>query len=115
MLLIGLLKVSTLAAIAGFEIATHYGVVSFAMGTLWGLKALTAAVVGGIGSVAGAVLGGLLIGMFESLWAGYLPSDYKDVAVFAVLAIMLTLRPNGLFGHAAAAENPMLWRSRSER
>ena len=79
-----------LAAIAGFEIATHYGIVSFAMGTLWGLKALTAAVVGGIGSVPGAALGGLLIGLFESLWAGYLPSDYKEVAVFAVLATMLT-------------------------
>ena len=104
---------SMLAAIAGFAIATHYGVVSFAMGTLWGLKALTAAVVGGIGSAPGAALGGVLIAMFESLWAGYLPSDYKDVAVFAVLAIMLTLRPNGLLGQSAATDNPMLWRSRS--
>ena len=104
---------SMLAAVAGFAIATHYGVVSFAMGTLWGLKALTAAVVGGIGSLPGAALGGVLIAMFESLWAGYLPSDYRDVAVFAVLAIMLTLRPNGLLGQSAAADNPMLWRSRS--
>jgi len=104
-----------LAAIAGFVVATHYGIVSFAMGTLWGLKALTAAVVGGIGSVPGAALGGVLIGLFESLWAGYLPSDYKEVAVFAVLATMLGLRPNGLFGQIAAADNPMLWRSRSTR
>jgi branched-chain amino acid transport system permease protein len=104
-----------LAAIAGFVVATHYGIVSFAMGTLWGLKALTAAVVGGIGSVPGAALGGVLIGLVESLWAGYLPSDYKEVAVFAVLATMLALRPNGLFGQTAAADNPMLWRSRSER
>ena len=52
------------------------------MGTLLGLKALTAAVVGGIGSVPGAALGGVLIGLFESLWAGYLPGAYREVALF---------------------------------
>ena len=67
---------------------------------------------GGIGSVSGAALGGVLIGLFESLWAGYLPSAYKEVAVFAVLAPMLTLRPNGLFGAPAAVMNPGLWRTR---
>jgi branched-chain amino acid transport system permease protein len=59
-------------------------------------------------------LGGVLIGLFESLWAGYLPGAYKDVAVFAILAIMLALRPNGLLGEAAAVANPMLWRSRAD-
>ena len=101
---------SMLAAVAGFVLATHYGVVSFTMGTLLGLKALTAAVVGGIGSVAGAALGGVLIGFFEGLWAGYLPGEYREVAMFALLAIMLALRPGGLFGQPAAADNPMLWR-----
>jgi branched-chain amino acid transport system permease protein len=103
---------SALAAVAGFVIAVHYGIVSFAMGTLWGFKALTAAVVGGIGSVPGAALGGVLIGLLESLWAGYLPSTYREVAVFALLALMLALRPNGLFGGPAAADNPALWRAR---
>ena len=82
---------SVLAAVAGFVLVAHYGVVSFTMGTLLGLKALTAAVVGGIGSVPGAALGGVLIGLFESLWAGYLPSAYREVALFVVLA--LTARP----------------------
>ena len=65
---------STLAAVAGFVIATHYGIVSFAMGALWGFKALTAAVVGGIGSVPGAALGGVLIGLLESS-VGRLPAQ----------------------------------------
>lgn len=101
-----------LAGVAGFVIATHYGIVSFSMGALWGFKALTAAVVGGIGSVTGAALGGVLIGLLESLWAGYLPSAYKEVAVFGLLALMLALRPNGLFGTPSAVENPGLWRGR---
>ena len=101
-----------LAAIAGFVVATHYGIVSFAMGALWGFKALTAAVVGGIGSIGGAALGGVLIGVLESLWAGYLPGAYKEVAVFCLLALMLALRPNGLFGAPAATDNPGLWRGR---
>ena len=85
------------------------------MGALWGFKALTAAVVGGIGSVTGAALGGVLIGLLESLWAGYLPSAYKEVAVFGLLALMLALRPNGLFGTPSAVENPGLWRGRPPR
>ncbi|MFZ1429103.1 MAG: branched-chain amino acid ABC transporter permease [Geminicoccaceae bacterium] len=106
---------SLLAGVAGFVIATHYGIVSFSMGALWGFKALTAAVVGGIGSVSGAALGGVLIGLLESLWAGYLPSAYKEVAVFGLLALMLALRPNGLFGTPGAVENPGLWRGRPQR
>jgi branched-chain amino acid transport system permease protein len=103
---------SALAAVAGFAIAGHYGIVGFAMGTLWGFKALTAAVVGGIGSVPGAALGGVLIGLLETLWAGYLPGTYREVAVFALLALMLAVRPNGLFGGPAAVDNPGIWRAR---
>jgi branched-chain amino acid transport system permease protein len=103
---------SAVAAVAGFAVAVHYGVVSFGMGTLWGFKALTAAVVGGIGSVPGAALGGVLVGVLESLWGGYLPAAYKEVAVFALLALMLAVRPNGLLGQPGSAENPMLWRAR---
>ena len=101
---------SVLAAVAGFVLVAHYGVVSFTMGTLLGLKALTAAVVGGIGSVPGAALGGVLIGMFESLWAGYLPGAYREVALFVVLALALAFRPDGLLGQPASSQNPMLWR-----
>ena len=104
---------SMLAAMAGFVLAIHYGVVSFAMGTLLGLKALTAAVIGGIGSVPGAALGGVLIGLMEGLWSAYLPSAYREVALFALLALMLALRPEGLFGQPASAANPMLWRRAS--
>jgi branched-chain amino acid transport system permease protein len=103
---------SMLAAIAGFVLAVHYGVISFTMGTILGLKALTAAVVGGIGSVRGAAVGGVVIGLFESLWAGYLPGDYRELALFALLAMMLALRPDGLFGQPAAIANPALWQPR---
>lgn len=101
---------SVLAAVAGYVLTMHYGVVGFGMGTLLGLKALTAAVVGGIGSVPGAALGGVLIGLFESLWAGYLPGAYREVALFVVLAVVLALRPDGLLGQPPAVTAPTDWR-----
>jgi branched-chain amino acid transport system permease protein len=103
---------SALAGIAGFVVAGRYGLATFSMGTLWGFKALAAAIVGGIGSVPGAALGGLLIGLLEGLWAAYLPSGYREVAVFILLAVVLALRPNGLFGQRAAIDNPAIWRER---
>ncbi len=89
---------AALAAIAGFMVTLYYGVVDFFMGFLAGMKAFTAAVLGGIGSLPGAMLGGLLIGLIESLWAGYISAQYKDVAVFGILMLVLLVRPNGLFG-----------------
>jgi len=89
---------AALAAIAGFMVTLYYGVVDFFMGFLAGMKAFTAAVLGGIGSLPGAMLGGLLIGLIESFWAGYVNAQYKDVAVFAILMLVLMIRPNGLFG-----------------
>jgi branched-chain amino acid transport system permease protein len=89
---------AALAAIAGFMVTLYYGVVDFYMGFLAGMKAFTAAVLGGIGSLPGAMIGGLLIGMIESFWAGYVNAQYKDVAVFAILMLVLMVRPNGLFG-----------------
>lgn len=87
-----------LAALAGFMVTLYYGVVDFYMGFLAGMKAFTAAVLGGIGSLPGAMLGGLLIGLIESFWAGYVNAQYKDVAVFGTLMLILLVRPNGLFG-----------------
>jgi branched-chain amino acid transport system permease protein len=95
------------AGIAGFVILLRYGGVGFYDGFLLGFKALTAAIVGGIGSIPGAMVGGLVLGLWESLWAGYLTSGYKDVAVFGLLALTLIWRPNGLLGQA---ENPLLQR-----
>ncbi len=99
-----------LAAIAGVMWAMNYGTVQHAMGFLPGLKAFTAAVFGGIGNLAGAVVGGILLGLIESIGAGYigaltggvLGSHYTDIFAFIVLIIMLTIRPSGLLGERVA-------------
>ena len=89
---------AALAAVAGTMFLMYYGVVSFTSGFVPGVKAFTAAVLGGIGSIPGAVLGGLLIGLIEALWSAYFSVDYKDVAAFAILAIVLIFLPSGLLG-----------------
>lgn len=86
------------AGVAGTLVTLVYGGVNFFMGWTVGFKALTAAVVGGIGSVPGAMLGGLMIGMTEALWTAYLPGEWRDVAVFTLLVVFLTLKPRGLLG-----------------
>ena len=99
-----------LAALAGVMIATNYGNAHFYMGFIPGLKAFTAAVLGGIGNLPGAMLGGLLLGLIESLGAGYigdltggvLGSNYQDVFAFAVLILGLVFRPSGLLGERVA-------------
>ena len=87
-----------LAAVAGVMFLVYYGAISFYIGFVAGIKAFTAAVLGGIGSLPGAMLGGLLIGLIEVFWAGYVGSEYKDVAAFSILAIVLIFRPEGLLG-----------------
>jgi branched-chain amino acid transport system permease protein len=89
---------AALAAVAGTLYLTYYGVIVFSDGFVPGVKAFTAAVLGGIGSLPGAVLGGLLIGLIESLWAAYFSSEYKDVAAFTILAVVLIFMPSGLLG-----------------
>ncbi len=99
-----------LAALAGVMYASNYGTAHHAMGFLPGLKAFTAAVLGGIGNLGGAVLGGILLGLIESIGAGYLApltggvlgSQYSDILAFTVLIIVLTLRPSGLLGERVA-------------
>ena len=89
---------AALAAVAGVMYVVQYGVVNFADGFIPGVKAFTAAVLGGIGSLPGAVLGGLLIGLIETLWSAYFTIDYKDVAAFSILAVVLVFMPSGLLG-----------------
>lgn len=89
---------AALAAVAGLMVTLYYGVIDFYIGFLAGIKAFTAAVLGGIGSLPGAMLGGLLIGLIEAFWSGYFSIEYKDVAAFAILVLVLLFRPTGLLG-----------------
>jgi branched-chain amino acid transport system permease protein len=89
---------AALAAVAGVMHLLLYGVIDHYIGFVAGIKAFTAAVLGGIGSLPGAMLGGLLIGLIETFWAGYFSAEYKDVAAFSLLAIVLIFLPSGLLG-----------------
>ena len=91
---------SVLAAIAGVLIASRTGQINSAIGFMAGLKAFTAAVLGGIGNIPGAVLGGLVLGIAETMGAGYISSAYEDVFAFGLLVLILILRPAGLLGKA---------------
>jgi len=97
---------AALGAVAGVLVAANYSIAHYSMGFVLGLKAFTAAVLGGIGNLGGAVLGGLLLGLIESIGAGYigdltggfLGSHYQDVFAFLVLVLVLVFRPTGLMG-----------------
>jgi branched-chain amino acid transport system permease protein len=87
-----------LAAVAGLMVTLYYGVIDFYIGFLAGIKAFTAAVLGGIGSLPGAMLGGMLIGLIEAMWSAYFSVEYKDVAAFTILVLVLIFLPTGLLG-----------------
>jgi branched-chain amino acid transport system permease protein len=87
-----------LAGAGGVMVASYYGGVNFVMGFVMGFKALTAAIVGGMGSFRGAILGGFIVAFVETFWAGYLQSEYKEVAVFSLLILLLVFRPQGILG-----------------
>jgi branched-chain amino acid transport system permease protein len=89
---------AALAAVAGVMHLLLYGVIDHYIGFVAGIKAFTAAVLGGIGSLPGAMLGGLLIGLIETFWAGYFSAEYKDVAAFSILIVVLIFLPSGLLG-----------------
>ena len=89
---------ASLAAVAGLMFMLFYGVVDFYMGFIAGVKAFSAAVLGGIGSLPGAMLGGILLGVIESLFSAYFSVEYKDLAAFSVLVLVLIFRPTGLLG-----------------
>ncbi len=87
----------TLGALAGFLI-TPLAPTHFQVGVMLGLKGFAAAIVGGLGSGPGAFLGGMVIGLAESLAAGYLSSAYKDAVAFVLILLFLLARPSGLLG-----------------
>lgn len=93
---------AALAGAAGVLIAPLW-YVQYSMGVMMGLKGFTAAVLGSLGNFQGAILAGLCLGVMENLTAGYISSIWKDAVVFAVLIIVLALRPQGLFGLAYKA------------
>ena len=89
---------SALAAIAGVLMCSAYPVLSPTTGSMPGIRAFTAAVFGGIGSVPGALLGGILLGVIETFAKAYISTDLSDAVVFAVLIVVLLVRPAGLLG-----------------
>ena len=89
---------SGLAAIAGVLLCSAYPTLSPYTGAMPGIKAFTAAVFGGIGSIPGALLGGILLGVIEILGRAYISSQLSDAIVFAVLIVVLLVKPTGILG-----------------
>ena len=89
---------SGLAAVASILLCSTYPSLSPTLGSMPGIKAFTAAVFGGIGSIPGALLGGILLGIIENLTKAYISTQLSDAIVFAVLIIVLLIKPTGLLG-----------------
>ena len=89
---------SALAAIAGVLLCSSYPVLMPTTGSMPGIKAFTAAVFGGIGSIPGALIGGLMLGLIEIMGKAYVSTELGDALVFAVLIIVLLVKPTGLLG-----------------
>ena len=89
---------SALAAIAGVLLCSAYPVLVPTTGSMPGIKAFTAAVFGGIGSIPGAMVGGILLGVIEIFSKAYISTQLSDAIVFAVLIIVLLVKPTGLLG-----------------
>ncbi|MBQ9479773.1 MAG: branched-chain amino acid ABC transporter permease [Selenomonadaceae bacterium] len=89
---------SALAAAAGVLVGVYYNTIDPLMGIMPGLKAFVAAVLGGIGILPGAVVGGIILGVIEALVSGFLSSTFRDAAAFAILILVLHVKPSGLFG-----------------
>ncbi|MET0605176.1 MAG: branched-chain amino acid ABC transporter permease [Beijerinckiaceae bacterium] len=95
------------AGLSGFLLTLQIGGMGYAGGAVFGLKALVGAVLGGVGSVGGALIGGLIVGALEGLWSATMPIEWRDVAVFSLLSLILIFRPGGLFGEGRESEKQM--------
>jgi branched-chain amino acid transport system permease protein len=89
------------AAVAGCMVGLYYQVIDTTMATVTGSKSMAAAILGGIGVLPGAVVGGLIIGVLETMVAAYVSSGYRDAIAFAILIIVLIVRPTGILGKKA--------------
>lgn len=89
---------SALAAIAGVLLCSAYPILQPTTGAMPGIKAFTAAVFGGIGSIPGAMIGGILLGIIEIFSKSYISTELSDAIVFAVLIIVLLVKPTGILG-----------------
>ena len=96
---------SALAAIAGVLLCSAYPTLTPYTGAMPGIKAFVAAVFGGIGSIPGAFIGGLLLGVIEILGRAYISSQMADAIVFAVLIVVLLVKPTGLLGQKDSGES----------
>ena len=83
-------------------VGLYYRQINFTMGWTYGIRAFTAAIMGGIGNIPGAMIGGLLLGIIETLGAGYISATWKDAISFAILIFILIWRPTGLLGERVA-------------
>ncbi len=91
-----------LGGLAGVMVGIYYGQINFNMGQMYGLKAFTAAIIGGIGNIPGAMIGGLLLGVVEAFGAAYVSLAWRDAITFAVLILILVVRPTGILRERVA-------------
>ncbi|HEX7372875.1 MAG: branched-chain amino acid ABC transporter permease [Deltaproteobacteria bacterium] len=92
---------SALGGVAGVLVGLNFNAISPLMGKMVGLKGLTIIILGGMGNITGAMVGGLFLGFVEVLSVGYLTSSYRDAVAFALMFLVLLIRPTGLFGRVA--------------
>lgn len=93
-----------LACVSGILVGAYYQNIDTTMGFSVGMKTFAAAVLGGVGSLPGAMVGGLIVGMAETIGASYVSSGYRDAIAFAILIIVLLVKPSGIFGKATSAK-----------
>lgn len=91
-----------LGAVAGVMVGMFYFQINFVIGWTYGIRAFTAAILGGIGNIPGAMLGGLILGVLETLGAGYVSAGWKDAISFFLLILILIVRPTGILGERVA-------------
>ena len=89
---------SALGGVAGVLLGLNFNAISPLMGKMVGLKGLTIIILGGMGNITGAMVGGLFLGFVEVLSVGYLTSSYRDAVAFALMFLVLLIKPMGLFG-----------------